>query len=1357
MAKLTRNLKLIIEDNSTDSAKKNLEKIDASMGAQTTDEAGNVQLRSKADIAILPANTDVGGSAGAGGNVVFAEASKEADSVTFFSKLVTLGRKLALFGKTPHSTKKLNIEFEDANSSASRTLTLDPKDGDRTVTLGGNLETDQDIVLHGPADVQLPPTGTLVSKDSADILVNKTIDADSNTLSNLTEYNFSPATKIPANLLNLEGAIKNGDISSTAAIAYSKLQLDGSITNADINSNAAISRSKIALTGTLVAADLAPGTKIPAANLELTGQLTNSDISTGAAIARSKLAPGLANQVVTNSGDGTLTSLPALPVGLGGTGVAGTATYPTAGTVQTESNAGILTNKTIDGNSNTISNIQKSSLLLSNSITDADIAATAAIDHSKLNLVNSISNAQVAVGAAIQGTKTDASFGAQSVKTGVGIDLQIGGYRTRLKPAQVGQNANVDLELPNTQGTSGQVLTTDGFGKLGWLSTGTGSVTSVNVDTPVDLLTVSGGPITTNGTFTLEKAPVAATRVYAGPVDGADQDPQFRSLEATDLPTHQHQISNVIGLQTALDIKASNVDLAAGLAGKENTISTANSSFFLAGTKTFRQVTAADLSGLAAVATSGSKADVGLANVNNTSDVNKPVSVLQAAADAAVQAFSIQRANHTGTQSVSTITGLATIATSGNKSDIGLGNVDNTSDLSKPVSTQQQAALDLKANKSGDVFTGDVTVQDARLLIDSFSDGNIFAFDPNMAEMVVKNDTIAPGITTILQPGQVVVNEINQISFNTTGNTSIGPGTVSLYAFNNMPALPSLDEHATTKVYVDTGLAGKANTSHTHSIANVTGLQTALNAKEVTSNKGVADGYASLDGSGKVPSAQLPDSVLGALQYQGVIPASGTLPTLTKGQYYIISVQGTFTGTSIVLHVGDWIVGNGTSSGNLAPGVDTVDNTDSVSSVNGQTGAVVLAKADIGLANVDNTSDASKPISTATQTALDGKAAVSHSHSISQITGLQTALDTKAATSYVDTQVGLKVSTSLLGVANGVATLNSSGIIPSSQLPAVAYPVTSVNTRTGDVVLTKTDLGLSNVDNTSDINKPVSTLQAAANAQVQAFSIQRANHTGTQAASTITGLAVVATSGNKADIGLGNVDNTSDANKPVSVAQAAADAAVQAFAIQRANHTGTQAASTITGLAAVATSGSKADVGLANVDNTSDLNKPISTATQTALNTKASTVHTHVISDVINLQSSLDSKAGTGLTNLTTTGLAVGALLVGSSSSAVVGLSPGSNNQVLTLVGGTPTWSNTQATTASFKSTQNIDVGQDNSFDINHGLGSTDVIVQLYDNSTGLTLNADVLRIDLNNVRISTKQTFPTSTLVSTRLLVLKL
>ena len=67
-----------------------------------------------------------------------------------------------------------------------------------------------------------------------------------------------------------------------------------------------------------------------------------------------------------------------------------------------------------------------------------------------------------------------------------------------------------------------------------------------------------------------------------------------------------------------------------------------------------------------------------------------------------------------------------------------------------------------------------------------------------------------------------------------------------------------------------------------------------------------------------------------------------------------------------------------------------------VVSVAGRTGAVALAKADVGLSSVDNTSDAAKPISTATQSALDGKAASVHGHAIADVTSLQSSLDAKA-------------------------------------------------------------------------------------------------------------------------------------------------------------------------------------------------------------------------------------------------------------------------------------------------------------------------------------------------------------------------
>ena len=60
----------------------------------------------------------------------------------------------------------------------------------------------------------------------------------------------------------------------------------------------------------------------------------------------------------------------------------------------------------------------------------------------------------------------------------------------------------------------------------------------------------------------------------------------------------------------------------------------------------------------------------------------------------------------------------------------------------------------------------------------------------------------------------------------------------------------------------------------------------------------------------------------------------------------------------------------------------------------------------------------------------------------------------------------------------------------------------------------------------------------------------------------------------------------------------------------------------------------KADVGLGNVDNTSDTNKPISTATQTALNGKAKTSHTHAAGDITSGTLAV-ARGGTGQTTLT--------------------------------------------------------------------------------------------------------------------------
>lgn len=66
------------------------------------------------------------------------------------------------------------------------------------------------------------------------------------------------------------------------------------------------------------------------------------------------------------------------------------------------------------------------------------------------------------------------------------------------------------------------------------------------------------------------------------------------------------------------------------------------------------------------------------------------------------------------------------------------------------------------------------------------------------------------------------------------------------------------------------------------------------------------------------------------------------------------------------------------------------NESDTVTSVNGMVGDVVIEKKHVGLENVNNTSDLNKPISTATQTALNAKA------NNADLTILQTNIDTNA-------------------------------------------------------------------------------------------------------------------------------------------------------------------------------------------------------------------------------------------------------------------------------------------------------------------------------------------------------------------------
>lgn len=119
-------------------------------------------------------------------------------------------------------------------------------------------------------------------------------------------------------------------------------------------------------------------------------------------------------------------------------------------------------------------------------------------------------------------------------------------------------------------------------------------------------------------------------------------------------------------------------------------------------------------------------------------------------------------------------------------------------------------------------------------------------------------------------------------------------------------------------------------------------LETEVETKEDSANKGVSNGYASLDAGGKVPSSQLPSSVM---EYKGLFdPGTATFTDAggDAGDVYQASAAGSYDAGSgsITYAIGDWAVHNGTI-------FEKSLNSDAVSSVNGYTGVVVLDTDDV--------------------------------------------------------------------------------------------------------------------------------------------------------------------------------------------------------------------------------------------------------------------------------------------------------------------------------------------------------------------------------------------------------------------------
>lgn len=219
-----------------------------------------------------------------------------------------------------------------------------------------------------------------------------------------------------------------------------------------------------------------------------------------------------------------------------------------------------------------------------------------------------------------------------------------------------------------------------------------------------------------------------------------------------------------------------------------------------------------------------------------------------------------------------------------------------------------------------------------------------------------------------------------------------------------------------------------------------------------TSALGANNGVATLDNNGKLTTSQIPDALVGALQYQGIWNASTNSPTLadgvgTTGFYYKVGVAGTTTidGQSNWA-VGDLIVFNGTTW----DGIDGMAS--EVIAVNGQVGNVALVLASSDFVNQGSTT-----------TFLKGNAAGNPSWSAidlsTDVTGVLPATQFPALTGDLTTTAG-SLATTLATVNSNVGsfgsttqvgtfTVNAKGLITAASNATIPNAVEITGDATG--------------------------------------------------------------------------------------------------------------------------------------------------------------------------------------------------------------------------------------------------------------------------------------------------------------------
>jgi hypothetical protein len=364
----------------------------------------------------------------------------------------------------------------------------------------------------------------------------------------------------------------------------------------------------------------------------------------------------------------------------------------------------------------------------------------------------------------------------------------------------------------------------------------------------------------------------------------------------------------------------------------------------------------------------GARANLGLGNVDNTSDVDKPISsAARSALDLKVDKVAGER-----------LINAAEIIKLGNQSGVNTGDQDLSSFATKSAT---DAALALKAPLNSPVFTGapttptaspgtnstqiastefvskaiDTNSKNSQLIYVPFSGANK-PLNLGLYDLTVNDLTVGKG------SGQKITNTAGgrqSLWANSSGldNTALGANTLLFNQTGNYNTASGYQA-------LQTNTTGNSNTAFGAAalITNTTGSKlTAIGTGANVTSDGLVNSTAIGFGANVSTSntIQLGNSEISSVKTSGKITSGAiTYPNTNgiSGQVLTANTDGSATWNTLPQPAASALVGT-------------------VAIGKGGTGAtnMVDARSNLGLGNVNNTTDAAKPVSTATQSALDLK------------------------------------------------------------------------------------------------------------------------------------------------------------------------------------------------------------------------------------------------------------------------------------------------------------------------------------------------------------------------------------------------